>query len=172
MGDSFPTCACLQDLKVMDYSLLLGVHYRGEGYASPLVTDKEDEGARGRWRSGFGSARASGAAGGSQVTTAAGVSARVASEGGDEDFASASSGPGEEELGGESSGGDDVSLAGGLRGQVGGGSLSAELEVASSMNSLAIERVSPTKRESSRAEIACCCRRGIGCACLTVVPVA
>ena len=34
-------CALLEELKVMDYSLLLGVHYRSGGYRStPLATDK------------------------------------------------------------------------------------------------------------------------------------
>ncbi|DBA74772.1 TPA: hypothetical protein ACH3X2_009295 [Trebouxia sp. C0005] len=38
-------CALMEELRVMDYSLLLGVHYRSPGYASsPQVTDKEDEG--------------------------------------------------------------------------------------------------------------------------------
>ncbi len=34
-------CALMEELRVMDYSLLLGVHYRSPGYASsPEVTDK------------------------------------------------------------------------------------------------------------------------------------
>ena len=34
-------CALMEELRVMDYSLLLGVHYRSPGYASsPQVTDK------------------------------------------------------------------------------------------------------------------------------------
>ena len=34
-------CALMEELRVMDYSLLLGVHYRSQGYASsPQVTDK------------------------------------------------------------------------------------------------------------------------------------
>ena len=34
-------CALLEELRVMDYSLLLGVHYRSPGYASsPQVTDR------------------------------------------------------------------------------------------------------------------------------------
>ncbi|CAL8463328.1 g2862 [Coccomyxa elongata] len=38
-------CALLEELRVMDYSLLLGVHYRSTGWmSSPPVTDKEDEG--------------------------------------------------------------------------------------------------------------------------------
>lgn len=38
-------CSLMEELRVMDYSLLLGVHYRSPGYASsPQVTDKEDEG--------------------------------------------------------------------------------------------------------------------------------
>ncbi|EIE18182.1 PIP5K-domain-containing protein [Coccomyxa subellipsoidea C-169] len=38
-------CALLEELRVMDYSLLLGVHYRSTGWASsPPATDKEDEG--------------------------------------------------------------------------------------------------------------------------------
>ncbi|KAL3131311.1 hypothetical protein ABBQ38_000603 [Trebouxia sp. C0009 RCD-2024] len=38
-------CSLMEELRVMDYSLLLGVHYRSPGYASsPHVTDKEDEG--------------------------------------------------------------------------------------------------------------------------------
>ncbi len=36
-------CALMEELRVMDYSLLLGVHYRSPGYASsPQVTDKVD----------------------------------------------------------------------------------------------------------------------------------
>ncbi|KAK9917488.1 hypothetical protein WJX75_004962 [Coccomyxa subellipsoidea] len=38
-------CSLLEELRVMDYSLLLGVHYRSTGWASsPPATDKEDEG--------------------------------------------------------------------------------------------------------------------------------
>ena len=34
-------CSLMEELRVMDYSLLLGVHYRSPGYASsPQVTDK------------------------------------------------------------------------------------------------------------------------------------
>ena len=34
-------CSLMQELRVMDYSLLLGVHYRSPGYSSsPQVTDK------------------------------------------------------------------------------------------------------------------------------------
>ncbi len=34
-------CALLEELRVMDYSLLLGVHYRSTGWmSSPPVTDK------------------------------------------------------------------------------------------------------------------------------------
>ncbi len=34
-------CALLTELRVMDYSLLLGVHYRSPGYqTSPQVTDR------------------------------------------------------------------------------------------------------------------------------------
>ena len=34
-------CALLEELRVIDYSLLLGVHYRSPGYASsPQVTDR------------------------------------------------------------------------------------------------------------------------------------
>lgn len=34
-------CALLEELRVMDYSLLLGVHYRSTGWASsPPATDK------------------------------------------------------------------------------------------------------------------------------------
>ncbi|KAK9815279.1 hypothetical protein WJX72_000998 [[Myrmecia] bisecta] len=37
-------CALLEDLKVMDYSLLLGVHHRSGGYtSSPPATDREDD---------------------------------------------------------------------------------------------------------------------------------
>eukprot|EP00884_Botryococcus_braunii_P012486 jgi/Botrbrau1/21238/Bobra.39_2s0036.1 len=37
-------CALLEELKVMDYSLLLGVHYRTTNYfSSPPATDKEDD---------------------------------------------------------------------------------------------------------------------------------
>jgi hypothetical protein len=36
-------CALLEELRVMDYSLLLGVHYRSTGWtSSPPVTDKVD----------------------------------------------------------------------------------------------------------------------------------
>lgn len=39
-------CALMEELRVMDYSLLLGVHYRSPGYASsPQVTDKVDHAA-------------------------------------------------------------------------------------------------------------------------------
>lgn len=36
-------CALLEELKVMDYSLLLGVHVRSnrEGYSSAVPTDRE-----------------------------------------------------------------------------------------------------------------------------------
>ena len=34
-------CALLTELRVMDYSLLLGVHYRSPGYqTSPQITDR------------------------------------------------------------------------------------------------------------------------------------
>ena len=34
-------CKLMEELRVMDYSLLLGVHYRSPGYtSSPQVTDK------------------------------------------------------------------------------------------------------------------------------------
>ena len=34
-------CELLEELRVMDYSLLLGIHYRNPGYASsPPATDK------------------------------------------------------------------------------------------------------------------------------------
>ena len=33
-------CALLESLRVMDYSLLLGIHYRGGHHLTPLTTDR------------------------------------------------------------------------------------------------------------------------------------
>eukprot|EP00887_Chlorella_sp_A99_P001758 scaffold19.g1758.t1 len=131
--------AFLEAQHVMDYSLLLGVHYRCDGYASPLVTDREDAGEEGPKGRSAGNSDAESDAGPAALA-APGASFRLSTELSLEPgrASSASSGAALSFL--QSGGGEG---GGGVRQMVVVDS--GELEVVRSIHSLAIERASPSK---------------------------